>query len=432
MFFAVSCNHPDNEINATCFDEELNQEEERVDCGGPNCPPCPPTCDDGILNQGEEYVDCGGPECDPCGTCDDGVQNAVWVSSMNAFVMEQGVDCGFPCPNFCEPTCDDGIQNGNETGIDCGGSCPDDCPPPTCFDGVWNGEETGVDCGGPNCPPCPEPSCNDGIQNQDETGIDCGGICQNECPQATCFDGIMNGGETGIDCGPGCPTVCPTETCNDGVLNNEEEWIDCGGPNCDNVCPTCDDEVQNGPESGIDCVTTPYPDYSGGTCPPCETCFDGEQNQDESGVDCGGVYCEECDMWLNAESLNGSPFIGTNFTVQEGFGQLTFSATQTINGFTRKLSIKVPIDEDFGEGDSQDIDEYAFESPSVQYTNPNGIIFESLEIAGHTMTITIKTVPASVGPKRIEGEINMTEMEDVDFASSATNTAEVITFGINF
>ncbi len=53
------------------------------------------------------------------------------------------------------PTCNDGIQNGNETGIDCGGS---DCEPcttdSTCTDGIQNGNETGVDCGGPDCEPC--------------------------------------------------------------------------------------------------------------------------------------------------------------------------------------------------------------------------------------------------------------------------------------
>ncbi|MEW7292444.1 glycosyl hydrolase [Aquimarina sp. 2304DJ70-9] len=48
----------------------------------------------------------------------------------------------------------------------------------TCNDGVQNGDETGIDCGG-SCEPCPvDPTCNDGIQNGDETGVDCGGSCQ--------------------------------------------------------------------------------------------------------------------------------------------------------------------------------------------------------------------------------------------------------------
>ena len=93
------------------------------------------------------------------------------------------------------PTCTDGIQNGNETGVDCGG--PDCDPCVTCNDGIQNGSETGVDCGGPDCAPCT--TCNDGIQNGSETGVDCGGP---DCaPCATCNDGIQNGMETGIDCG---------------------------------------------------------------------------------------------------------------------------------------------------------------------------------------------------------------------------------------
>ena len=83
------------------------------------------------------------------------------------------------CTSACdgEPTCSDGIQNGDETGVDCGGSCPPCDAEPTCSDGIQNGDETGVDCGG-SCPPCDvEPTCSDGIQNGDETDVDCGGSC---------------------------------------------------------------------------------------------------------------------------------------------------------------------------------------------------------------------------------------------------------------
>ena len=135
-----------------------------------------------------------------------------------------------------EPTCTDGIQNGQETGVDCGGpDCPS-CPTePTCDDGIQNGQETGVDCGGPDCPSCPtEPTCDDGIQNGQETGVDCGGPDCPSCPtEPTCDDGIQNGQETGVDCGgPDCP-ACPVEpTCSDGIQNGNETGIDCGGPDC--------------------------------------------------------------------------------------------------------------------------------------------------------------------------------------------------------
>jgi hypothetical protein len=41
------------------------------------------------------------------------------------------VGCGGTPPPPAEPTCSDGVQNGNETGIDCGGSCPP-CPVIVC------------------------------------------------------------------------------------------------------------------------------------------------------------------------------------------------------------------------------------------------------------------------------------------------------------
>ncbi len=168
-----------------------------------------------------------------------------------------------------EPTCDDGIQNGQETGVDCGGpDCPA-CPTePTCDDGIQNGQETGVDCGGPDCPACPtEPTCDDGIQNGQETGVDCGGPDCPACPtEPTCDDGIQNGQETGVDCGgPDCP-ACPVEpTCDDGIQNGQETGIDCGGPDCPAcpVEPTCNDGIQNGQETGIDC--------GGPDCVPCST-----------------------------------------------------------------------------------------------------------------------------------------------------------------
>ena len=133
--------------------------------------------------------------------------------------------------NFClggtvNPTCNDGIKNGNETGIDCGGTC---VPCSSCNDGIKNGNETGIDCGG-SCIPCA--TCNDGIKNGNETGVDCGGSCT---PCTSCNDGIKNGNETGIDCGGSCT---PCATCNDGIKNGNETGVDCGGS-----CSACGDCV---------------------------------------------------------------------------------------------------------------------------------------------------------------------------------------------
>jgi len=54
-------NFCDNSVAPTCDDKKLNQEEEKVDCGGPNCAACAAeTCVDGKINQNEVGIDCGG------------------------------------------------------------------------------------------------------------------------------------------------------------------------------------------------------------------------------------------------------------------------------------------------------------------------------------------------------------------------------------
>jgi len=106
---------------------------------------------------------------------------------MCAVLLPGGVRDGLSSSGGCgapvEPTCNDGIQNGDEEGVDCGGSCAP-CATPTCDDGIQNGDETGVDCGG-SCAACPA-TCDDGIQNGDETGVDCGGSFCSPCSTGSC------------------------------------------------------------------------------------------------------------------------------------------------------------------------------------------------------------------------------------------------------
>ncbi|MEL7422377.1 MAG: M43 family zinc metalloprotease [Bacteroidota bacterium] len=186
----------------TCNDGIQNGNETGVDCGGSDCPACPPqTCTDVVVsiltdnypgettwqitNAGGAVVASGGPygstgtlftsnECLDDGCYDftifdsygDGICCAYGNGSYSVTVDGQTVASGgafasSETTNFCiggssGPTCDDGIQNGDETGVDCGGSSCPACPPPppTCDDGIQNGNETGVDCGGPDCDPC--------------------------------------------------------------------------------------------------------------------------------------------------------------------------------------------------------------------------------------------------------------------------------------
>lgn len=161
--FMAGCLNDDNKIPPNCYDGILNNEEENIDCGGPNCPLCDP-CENGIWEPelGEQWVDCGG-ECDPCDPSFNGQLDP----------GEEGIDCG------------------GDTGIDCG---------ELCGDGLLNGFEEEVDCGGTNCEACP--TCDDMILNQDEIGIDCGGSECMECPDGVdCTNGLLDGDELYVDCG---------------------------------------------------------------------------------------------------------------------------------------------------------------------------------------------------------------------------------------
>ena len=338
----VDCGGPDCAACPTCDDGVQNGDETGVDCGG-SCNACPINCNDNLImvsitldNYPEEtsweltnasgvVVASGGtygsqadgstievPLCliDGCydftindaygdGICCSYGNGSYSVTSNGAIIANGGSFTSSETTNIClgnssEPTCNDGVQNGDETGVDCGGSDCAACP--TCDDGVQNGDETGVDCGG-SCTACA--TCTDGVQNGNETGIDCGGPDCAACP--TCDDGVQNGDETGIDCGGSC-TACAT--CTDGVQNGSETGIDCGGPDCA-ACATCDDGVQNGDETGVDC---------GGSCTACpsgcndnlvtiDITFDNYPeetswkltNANGSTVASGGTYASEAD-----------------------------------------------------------------------------------------------------------------------------------------
>ncbi len=404
-----ACRNPDNEIQPTCFDEVKNQGELRTDCGGPNCPECQPDCEDFISNQDEQSpvlnpnvvgIDCGGTICEPCATCEDGIQNAHWVRDINLteadlgapdvaqtengvlyrLLMETGIDCGFPCPNVCIPTDEDGIQNGDEEGVDCGGSATDPCPPPNCNDGIQNGTETGIDCGDspePSiCGECPDPSCSDGIQNihielnEDlpagyvvvtEVGIDCDNspitMCP-DCPLPTCFDGVQNGSETGIDCGGNCVTLCDVvPNCNNGIMDGDETGVDCDddpSTPCP-TCPVCGDGIKNGPEFDVDCVDYEIPAYP---CPICPSCHDGIQNEGEDDlfeldVDCGGPNCEPCDQFVTATAIGVNN--GSSFRDQYSYNKLLAASgmTDTLNLGSQYPGLLIEIKPNFGGNVSQ-------------------------------------------------------------------------------
>ena len=215
------------------------------------------------------------------------------------------------CGDVVAPTCDDGLQNGDEEGIDCGGS---NCEPCICegvevtmtlnFDNYPSETSWQITGGGTVF----ASGGTYGSQPQMST-LNITECLPEGCYTVTVFDSYGDGlccsygegsyfvtDEYGNELASGasfsssssgnfCVTIDngPNPTCDDGILNGDETGVDCGG-SCA-ACATCDDGILNGDETGVDC---------GGSCAACATCDDGILNGDETGIDCGGPDCEPC------------------------------------------------------------------------------------------------------------------------------------------
>ena len=274
LWWATGCADP-------CVDDGLSQEP------GGNCPvfsgdgttdgPDPtttaddetgpelPSCDNGIQDGDETDVDCGGSCADQCGTG----QGCGGPDDCQSGECGAGMTCEDPT------SCSDGIMNGDETDLDCGGSCP------PCDDGQIcevPGDCTSQICDGGTCTP---PSCDDGAMNGDETDVDCGG----SCPPCENREGCSDGSDcqSGV-CDDG---TCVAPSCRDGVMNGTETDVDCGGPDC----TPCGDG--QGCVEGSDCLSQVC-DGEPGTC-LAPSCTDGIVNGDETDLDCGGACGATCE-----------------------------------------------------------------------------------------------------------------------------------------
>ena len=236
------------------------------------------------------------------------------------------------CPAM--PTCDDGVQNGQETGVDCGGpDCPA-CPQPTCDDGIQNGSETGVDCGGPDCPACPTVTCDAGT---DEVSICIGDACNIPVGGQACVDLTVSNftSVTGLELRLNYPganldfvSFTGNTTLNDPIQANDfsdgelrllffdqnrsgESLAD--GEVLGTVCFTVQDasaanlmfsRVRIGTLSGNVAV----PGSTTGTvngCVTAPTCDDGVRNGQETGIDCGGPDCAPCATMSSLDVIVG-------------------------------------------------------------------------------------------------------------------------------
>ncbi len=168
-----SCGGP----SPTCTDGIQNGQETGVDCGGPDCPPCSSNCTDNevvvtinldnypeetswtMTNSSGGVVGSGGTY----GSQPDGStvsETLCLVDGCYTFTINDtygdGICCSYGNGSYTVTSGGQTLASGgNFTNSESTNFCLGDPPAPTCDDGVQNGQETGVDCGGPDCPACP-------------------------------------------------------------------------------------------------------------------------------------------------------------------------------------------------------------------------------------------------------------------------------------
>ena len=176
-----------------------------------------------------------------------------------------------------------------DAGEDVGSPDADVTPAPSCDDGVQNGQESGVDCGGPDCGACE-------LGESCEASSDCAsGYCTGEvCVDESCAT---------IECAPGkscyravCYDACESpDDCEAGTRCFEGACVvqDCDAVECA-AEQTCYRGVCYGACSGDESCTEEGAECLDGSC-VVPTCEDGLQNGEETDIDCGGPDCEACD-----------------------------------------------------------------------------------------------------------------------------------------
>ncbi len=248
--------------------------------------------------------------------------------------QDGGIDTSAPppppppaCPEPCEPSCTNGVEDGRESDVDCGGACgkcvegkgclsADDCTTGVCTSGK-----------------CAAPACDDGVMNGAETATDCGGAT---CPK--CVDGLGCGGSNDCQSGVCLAGQCRPATCIDQNLNGTETDLNCGG-----LCPECDDgkackaggDCKSGVCKGDVCVpcsaTAPCPTgrvCKSGTCSPCSS-----RSECGPGQACVAGACGPCTANAQCDATQacvGGSCTSCSTNAQCGAGQVcTFGACFT-------------------------------------------------------------------------------------------------------
>jgi Pregnancy-associated plasma protein-A len=225
----------------TCDDGIQNGDETGVDCGGDLCDPCYESCDD--ISDISAYVVCDVGMKQKLFLCPNSADNGSFIAyeipgiglvqTGNFYVSS----CWSP---YNWQAADEKLmpgdiviirfENGCDTTliIDFTESCDPDADVPGCTDPEAHNYNANATVDDGSCE-----TCDDGVQNGDETGVDCGGALCDPCPVYGCTDSSAHNYNPDATADDGS-----CETCSDGVQNGDEEGIDCGGVLCE-PCGDC-------------------------------------------------------------------------------------------------------------------------------------------------------------------------------------------------
>lgn len=178
-----------------------------------------------------------------------------------------------------QPTCSDGIKNGDETGIDCGGACTD-CPTNTTSkveaeSGTILGDASVYDDGAA--------SGGQGVAYLDEEG---NGFRLSNTPAAESIEIVYASENTG--------TISIVVNGNDAGnidFTSNGAWVGSYNTVSFDVNIPANSTVDIYNQSGDVALNVDYMNFIGEPTEP--TCSDNIQNGDETGVDCGGS-CDPC------------------------------------------------------------------------------------------------------------------------------------------
>lgn len=207
---------------------------------GDSCDSGDPTCDDGMMNGNETGVDCGGPDCDACDTGGPDTDCGMGTTDVNLCL-------GDVCNILVNGTACVTITAGNFVDI-------------TAFqaDILVNGSEltflSWTDAGALSHPIIANNSSGtprllffqpDQSGNTIPNGTALGEVCFTNLNAGTSEINLgnltardNNGAALSISGSIGGVNSCTTgPTCDDGIMNGNETGVDCGGPDCD-ACPT--------------------------------------------------------------------------------------------------------------------------------------------------------------------------------------------------